>query len=220
MNLTIFSMVFSEPLPRALFMPLLDKLPANLQQTVLKFRNWSDSHASLLGKHLLTYAMRTAGYAPSLDQLRYTDHRRPYFDHHPDFNISHSGNRVICVVNSQGRVGIDLEVRSALSIDDFKTQFSPTEWTHITNAADPLSVFFHYWTAKESVIKADGRGLSVPLSALEIIPGQTVLLDKEQWFLQCVDIDKDYACHLASNTELPSANIRELTPADLLSEWP
>ncbi len=79
-----------------------------------------------------------------------------------DFNISHSGNRVVCILSTQGRVGIDLEETGDIAIDDFQSQFTTAEWAAITGSSMPLQTFYHYWTAKESLIKADGKGLQIP----------------------------------------------------------
>jgi 4'-phosphopantetheinyl transferase len=65
-------------------------------------------------------------------------------------------------------VGIDLEEIRELAIDDFRDQFTEGEWKTIVSAREPLITFYHYWTAKECIIKADGRGLNLPLASLEI----------------------------------------------------
>src|SRR5579871_4979576 len=125
MNLIIYTVDFSSPLSPFQFQTLLDKLPANLIQKVMKFKRWEDAHASLLGKHLLRLAMNRAGYESELDQLKYSPFQRPFFDQLPDFNLSHSGYRVACILNPYGKVGIDLEQIREISFKDFQSQFSP-----------------------------------------------------------------------------------------------
>ena len=150
------------------FQALLGRLPGVMQQKILRFRRWQDAYGSLLGKLLLQTAMKKAGLPGDLNGLLVSAYGRPYWAAGPDFNISHSGTRVACVLSLQGRVGIDLELCADLSIGDFQSQFTAAEWATITGSETPLLTFYRYWTAKESLIKADGRGLQIPLDGIEI----------------------------------------------------
>ena len=53
MRLDLYSTEYRDPLPEKTFHALLARLPTFLQQKVLKFRQWPDQHAALLGKLLL-----------------------------------------------------------------------------------------------------------------------------------------------------------------------
>jgi 4'-phosphopantetheinyl transferase len=133
MSLHLYSTVYPEPLSPTAFQELLSRLPPELQQKVSAYRRWQDAYGSLFGKLLLKRALLQAGLSPDLTGLRMTSYGRPFLegygksnpegcdrpypdgddrsypDGSADFNISHSGNRVVCILNTQGRVGIDLE---------------------------------------------------------------------------------------------------------------
>ena len=226
MSLHLYSTVFPEPLSPTAFQELLTRLPPELQQKVSAYRRWQDAYGSLFGKLLLKKALLQAGLSPDLTGLRTTSYGRPYLEGYGgsylegygrsypdsnqgsvgrmDFNISHSGNRVVCILSTQGRVGIDLEETGDITIGDFQSQFTPSEWAAITGSAMPLQTFYHYWTAKESLIKADGRGLQIPLDTLEtggqpgiLVNGRHVLVNGRPWYIRDLPIFPGYACHIA-----------------------
>lgn len=220
MSLHLYSTLFPEPLSPSAFQELLSRLPASMQQKILAYRRWQDAYGSLFGKLLLEKALRQAGLSADLTRLRITEYGRPYLEDYSspypegdaDFNISHSGNRVVCILSTQGRVGIDLEETVDISMDDFQSQFTAAEWTAITGAAMPLQTFYHYWTAKESLIKADGKGLQIPLDTLEIGGKPSVLVNGQPWFIRDLPIFPHYACHIACEHPIGPVTTEEIGP--------
>ena len=216
MGLHLYSTGFNAPLPEETFRLLLGQLPPALQQKPLRFRRWEDAHANILGKHLLRQALENAGYPAGLEHLRYTPEDKPWLDGGPHFNISHSGNRVVCLLSTKGRVGIDIELLHPIGFEDFQTQFTPKEWLAIRSSASPTDMFFRFWTAKESLIKADGRGLGIPLLQLDVSEYQPITLDGTTWQLRPLDCFPGYAAHYTfEGTPDPAITVREILPADL-----
>jgi len=88
------------------------------------------------------------------------------------FNVSHSGDAVLFAFSSDLEVGVDVELMREDA--DFaglaRTSFSPAELNAVIALAPEhrSSLFYEYWTCKEACIKADGRGLSVPLEQFSI----------------------------------------------------
>jgi 4'-phosphopantetheinyl transferase len=197
MKIRIYSAEYPTPLPLPHFLALLHKLPSAIRQKVEKFNRWQDAYGSLFGKILLVRALQDAGLSGDLNELLYTQYGKPYLPKAPDFNISHSGNRVVCIMYDGGRVAIDLEEIRDLHIDDLKPQFSDSEWQAIQHSAEPLHAFYHFWTAKESILKADGRGLNLSLADLNIDSSQEVLVDGCLWNIRKIHSFANYACHIA-----------------------
>jgi 4'-phosphopantetheinyl transferase len=195
MSLSLYTTEYTTRLSSGLFETLLHRLPEDLRQKIMRFRRWEDAHAALLGKHLLRIALKEAGVSDDLTRLRYTAQDRPWLPEAPDFNISHSGNRVVCILSTGGRVGIDIEVIKAQPFDDFQTQFTPKEWSAIRGDADPVEAFYRFWTAKESLIKADGRGLHIPLQEIDLSGASTLALDGVWWTVYPLPRFQGYACH-------------------------
>jgi 4'-phosphopantetheinyl transferase len=213
MALLLYATDFPRQLPDAAFYHGLDRLPGNLQPKILRYRRWEDAHAALLGKLLLLLALKDIGSTATLDQLLYTPHDKPYFPSGPNFNISHSGNRVICALSTTGRVGIDIERIHPLSFDDFQTQFTANEWQAIHGAPDPVAAFYRFWTAKESLIKADGRGLGIPLLELDVAEYRPISLDGAVWTFQSLTQFPGYAAHLCTEETSPGIRFREFHPS-------
>ena len=91
---------------------------------------------------------------------------------------------------------------------------SSEQWKLIRESANPYAAFFSLWAIKESVIKADGQGLSIPLTELHVINSKVHLYNKV-WYVKEINLHKDYACCLASNKENPVMNIKKMSIADL-----
>ncbi len=100
------------------------------------------------------------------------EHGKPYaVDISVEFNISHSGNMVVCVVDDKP-VGIDVEqirpidltVAKRICTDEelrYLFGHTPTEgeFTYTTDIA-VLTRFFEMWTAKEAYVKCMGTGVA------------------------------------------------------------
>ena len=112
----------------------------------------------------------------------------------------------------EGRVGINLEEIGDIAMDDFQSQFTAAEWTAITGADMPLNTFYYYWTAKESLIKADGRGLQIPLNTLEVGGQPSVLVNGQHWYIRDLPIFPHYACHIACEHPVGQVTTEEIGP--------
>jgi 4'-phosphopantetheinyl transferase len=197
--LRVLYSLFRQRLPGQAIERYLRLLPVSIRLSINKYRRWQDSQAALLGQLLLLEGLQEAGGRPvRLDKLRRDDYGRPYLDGAIDFNISHSAGGAVCVLTAQGRVGIDLERVKPTGLPDFQAWFTRKEWAAVTAANEPLREFYRLWTAKESVLKADGRGLS--LSPLDVaLNGETATLDGRRWFIREIKMGDDYLCHVAAN---------------------
>ncbi len=84
------------------------------------------------------------------------------------FNISHSGDYVVCTYGS-GESGVDIE-KNINSMDIAKRFFTKREYQMI--AAGYPNMFTRIWTLKEAYVKEMGMGLSIPLDSFEVQPGK------------------------------------------------
>jgi len=192
----------SQPLAAHQWQHYLALLPPSLHPSITRFRQWQDQHRALWGKLLLRHALQVHGHDPAtLQTLEYTAHHRPYLPGLADFNLSHSGTIVVCAWFAQGRVGVDVEWQDRkLSLPHFKSIFSPAQWAYLH--ADPEQTrarFFHLWTAKEALIKADGRGLGIGSLAELAVENQAVTLDAQTWYLYPVTLAPQYSAHIAAD---------------------
>src|SRR5256885_810714 len=98
MSVRIYSTEYMTPMANEVLQHLLTGLPPDIADKIRRYRQWQDAHGCLFGKLLLMAALREEGLPGNLDHMQYTDYGRPYLQNGPDFNISHSGHRVACIV--------------------------------------------------------------------------------------------------------------------------
>ena len=188
----------------ALYAHRLARIPQSMQAQVRRYRKWQDAQACLAGKILLQNGLESlTNDADALSRICYNEFGRPFMPGSSlDFNISHAGVYVVCALGGSQRVGIDLECVRPVDIELFRNQVSLHDWNLICAAPDKTNAFYEYWTRREAVAKADGRGLGVPFSGMAV-SGGAVCLDGEIWHLQNVPFASGYACHLAASQPGP-----------------
>ncbi|MEI3790604.1 MULTISPECIES: 4'-phosphopantetheinyl transferase family protein [unclassified Chryseobacterium] len=174
---------------------------------ILKYRRWQDAQLSLLGRVLLQYGLENHFDIKDYEIDRTTNYKPFLKNQDLHFNISHAGNIVVCGI-SKFSIGIDIEyIDPKISYNDFKSQITINEFNKMHFSGDKARSFFTYWTEKEAVIKAHGKGLLIPLQSFEVFQGQT-LIDKEKFYLKEIFIHQEYQCCIASNNDIRKQNIQ------------
>ncbi len=199
--ITILYTHFDNQLPEIEYNKLLNLLLPDQIERNKRFVRWQDRHSHLFGRLLLKAGLEMYGFAKDcLNALQYNKYDRPYLSNDIDFNISHSGSYVICAIGKDLKLGIDIEKVQKMEFNDFKKVMTPEQWQNINKDNYPMRAFFKYWTIKESVIKADSRGLSIPLQELHVKDNQ-VSYDNSTWHLHQLDFDPEYCACLATNVK-------------------
>src|ERR1700722_16057106 len=93
--------------------------------------------------------------------------------HRLAFNVAHSKDTIIIALSRNGPVGVDVEYfdRPTDIMDVAKHNFTETEIKSLEAITDPETrhtTFYRYWTRKEAVLKADGRGLIASLASFDV----------------------------------------------------
>ena len=136
----------------------------------------------------------------------------------PCFNLAHSGDWVLLGVGDRP-LGVDVERLRTISPALARRQFSPAEqaWAE----GDPARLLA-LWTARESVMKATGRGITLAPEDLEIVLGpdgpETALADGRPWFLHRGALGDHPWCLADTDPDRPV--LRMPDPADLLAVSP
>ncbi|AND70394.1 hypothetical protein ATSB10_29400 [Dyella thiooxydans] len=125
------------------------------------------------------------------------------------FNWSHSGERALVAVARSVQPGIDLEHRARRTRDvqalarRFFAEAEATALARCDDAGRPLH-FLRLWTAKEALLKAQGRGLAFGMDrvAVSVGPGAPELLAfegeaLEDWHLKELICDEAWVAALA-----------------------
>ncbi|HMQ46814.1 MAG TPA: 4'-phosphopantetheinyl transferase superfamily protein [Saprospiraceae bacterium] len=172
-------------------------LPKAMQEKISRLRQWQDRQASLLGKLLLLEGFKKLGYTPDLSLIAFDENQRPFTTLPFDFNIAHAGKYVLAAFNTEGRIGIDVENIRPIQLPDFQSVLAPQEAAHLKQHPDPYRFFFHIWTKKEAVIKAEGRGIAHQLQLINTLDNP-ILLEDTYWHVQEVPLDAEHVCHFAT----------------------
>ncbi|WP_157494246.1 4'-phosphopantetheinyl transferase family protein [Fulvivirga imtechensis] len=198
--INIFFTSFKEPLEQDLMSEYLSLLSPELRERNSRFLRWQNRHEHLLGKLLLIEALRMYGVERNIwDYIRYNSYQRPYLTLPGyDFNVSHSGDFVVCAIGKNIRLGIDIEENRKVNFKNFHSLMTPGQWDEINRANNPLKEFYRYWTIKESVIKADGRGFAISLDELEV-KNNSVQYEDEQWLVTELEFANGYSGALATD---------------------
>lgn len=88
------------------------------------------------------------------------------------FNVSHSGNHGMIAIAPGGRLGVDIEVRSARKTIDqlIETLLTEAERRQLDrmDAGRRIARFYDLWTAKEALVKANGLGHAIDVARLNL----------------------------------------------------
>ena len=182
---------------------LLQQLPSSMHERAVRYRFDKDRYNFILGRHLLLSAIQDLKFDESLiTELHFNDFQKPLLEE-LSFSISHSGHWVVCAASAKCQLGVDIEVPNSIKdISNLKSYFTKVEWKDITESIDTKHRLYQYWTAKESVLKAEGSGVT-RLMDLELVPFKKCRFKREEkwWYLQQLDLDSELICTLCSDVE-------------------
>ncbi|MFH1058688.1 MAG: 4'-phosphopantetheinyl transferase superfamily protein [Pseudomonadota bacterium] len=171
-------------------------LPDSELQAMARFRRWQDAQARLFGRLLLGRGLAVLGDDPGrAAQLELSAYGQPVLAGGPAFSISHSGRLVVCALCAAAPLGVDVEELRAMDLNDFQSSLTPAEWELVQADPAPPARFLDLWTAKESVLKALGTGLSTPLDRVAV-SGRRAWAGGRAWRLTPLDLDPGHKAHL------------------------
>ncbi|WIY05394.1 4'-phosphopantetheinyl transferase superfamily protein [Amycolatopsis mongoliensis] len=166
---------WSSPLPaEERFLRLLDEVE---QGRFDAYRQDADKRRFLTGRVLAkTVAAERLGLAVEAVKFDATcedcgkPHGRPRIPGADlTLSISHSGELIGVAATPSVPVGLDVETAGRKADDGLiEYALSPAEAAHLTGLSDAekAAAFFVYWTRKEAVMKATGKGLRIPLKSI------------------------------------------------------
>ncbi|PZQ99068.1 MAG: hypothetical protein DI539_28810, partial [Flavobacterium psychrophilum] len=176
---------------------VFQELPTDFQQRILSYKNTKDVRASLLGKFLLKKGLELFKEEAHLTTLQQSKFGKPFREGSSTrFNISHSGDLVVCALANKMEIGIDIELISSMTSTTHNQLISFLEKKQVLKI--PSVSFWKYWTQKEAVVKAHGSGLSSLFTSFNINNGKTTL-HNTLFYLYDLPVNPNYACSLATS---------------------
>ncbi len=151
---------------------LIQKVSAGKRARIEKFARREDKIRCLYAGLLTEYALvRYWNFKKGSISFLTSSFGKPYVEgtNNVHFNVSHSGEWVVCVVDEQP-VGIDVERIVPVDLQIAQAYFSNTEKENLfaLERSEQLHFFYQLWTLKESFLKLVGKGLSIPLDTFTI----------------------------------------------------
>lgn len=153
----------------SLYAKLYDAVSPQRRQKIDTLRFQKDRRLSLAAGHLLEQGLQELGVEEY--EIQYGEYGKPYLQNIPDlhFSLSHSGNYAVCVFYHRP-VGVDIQQIRPVSPALLKRVCTQEE-RRFLEAQDPEKVpeaFCRLWTAKESFMKLEGRGLRIIPKTIEV----------------------------------------------------
>ena len=155
----------------ALFSEYYAKMPQYRREKIDFLKRRDDKIRSLGAGVLLSRALKSVGVDENAE-ISVDKNGKPFLKDakNVNFNLSHSGKLVMCAI-SEFEVGCDVELVKDGRIDVAERFFTVAEREFITagdGEKNKNERFFRLWTLKESFIKANGAGLSLPLGTFSV----------------------------------------------------
>ncbi|MCR4806674.1 MAG: 4'-phosphopantetheinyl transferase superfamily protein [Lachnospiraceae bacterium] len=205
---------------------LLSYVEDDYREKVLRYRFPADRKRSLYGHLLARYAIiKEWGLKNSEIKMLTGPYGKPYLKDREDvfFNVSHSGDLAVCVTG-KGPVGIDVQEIKGTKEGLAQRFFSKEENHSLAGLTkeEREKAFFSLWSLKEAYIKAEGKGLSIPLDSFSILlKGSEIKLyiegeEKEGYSFRQYDGWDGYALSVcAMGDDLPES-VRETDIEDII----
>ncbi len=200
---------------------LEQNLSADERARAARFRFARDRERFIAARGLLreivALYLNTAARQLSFD---YSAHGKPFLagkEHSTlRFNVSHSFDAMLLAIARMREVGVDVEgVRNKgfATEEIYDTVLSEPEKQALARlgSEDKRTTFLRFWTLKEAYIKADGRGVSLPLKRIDVSApgGRVAVLDEAtgewrtcpRWKLRALAPVPGYVAALAADVQ-------------------
>ena len=197
---------------------LADRLQACLaddeRARALRFHRPLDRERYVAGRGTLRHILaHHLDLPPRSLRFGYAADGKPYLSDYPElrFNLAHAGERFLVAVSRDGPLGVDLEPipedRVVTGIADRVLAGPEAAMLEALDASARSGWFATVWARKEACIKADGRGLGMDLTRLDVSTAPPRVLVWQQrpagwrvsprWTVRSIPADPGYAAALA-----------------------
>ncbi len=183
----------------AVFQELYQTVSKERQAKIDRLRFPNDKRLSLAAAILLKKVLLEHGileYAFS-----YGENGKPYLKEYPEikFNLSHSGERVMCVISGQ-ECGCDVEKSQNTDFKVAEHFFAEQEKEMLKNTEsveEKKDLFYRLWTLKESFLKSTGLGMRLSMKDFYFNIKDTKIcvcqnVDGEQYYFREYDLQDGY----------------------------
>lgn len=225
----IYAMKVPEKIDIDVFQKLEKMISAERREKIKKYYFNQDKKRSLIAELLLRYSLKIR-FDISQSEIQFIKNSfgKPMIKNSEQihFNLSHSGDWVVCGVNYDYTVGIDVEIIKENNLDIAKTFFTNQEYNYILKQPKKKmnEYFYKIWTLKESYVKAEGKGLNIPLNSFSfhILPREIQMYEgnklSKKYCFQMFYLDDFHIVSVCSKN-ISKEPISIISIDDLKLEW-
>lgn len=137
--------------------------------------------------------------------LEVDSNKKPYLPNHSSvfFNISHSGDYGLIAI-AKYPIGVDIEcINKEFNYKEIlQNVFNQNEIDAIENSNDKQQTFYKFWTRKEAIVKAIGKGIDEGFSEISVMDGfhsikSSIVSNFENINVYSFDLNDNYVGALA-----------------------
>lgn len=149
------------PLDDRTVQTLISFVPAEKRTCIRRQRIRQNADNMLVGAALARHLLWQEFRIPCTAVIAYGPYGKPYLMDYPKahFNISHSGQYVVCAVSDRP-VGIDIQEIVPYCSEIAANVCNLTELAHLGVSSEPATEFARIWTKKEAFVKLTGNGIT------------------------------------------------------------
>jgi 4'-phosphopantetheinyl transferase len=187
---------------------LLVSLPETMQHNVSRYNQIADRKRKLIGRLIVQNYFASDKFF-SWERWSETERGKPYIQMaNRKFSISHSGDYVT-VAFSEKEVGIDLEIKEEIVVEDILTSLHHEEIEYVRNAGDKNNAFYYVWTRKEAYLKAIGVGIVEDLSKHNCLREKVV--EGTTYYIENLKFKTGYSLAVAHEIPIEKVELKEVT---------
>ncbi len=193
------------------YVECLESVGEQQKKQILKYKYEADRMRALYGKIMIRELLEKKFHLRKEEQIiERTSYGKPYISNlnNIHFNISHSGDWVLCGVG-ENELGLDIEYIGKYHKDIVERYFTTQEIFYLESLTENEKQrhFYYLWSLKESFLKCNGKGLSMPLNSisfnLDLIDdiAQATTNHMEDYQFKCFYELPDYSVAVCSTKE-------------------
>lgn len=220
----VYVLNIKEKLDEPTFTELCKYVSVEKKEKINRFLRYEDRLRALFADLIVRYLLSTEYHTKNEEiQFSYNDYGKPSIKNlsNVQFNVSHSGEWVVCAIGDM-EIGIDVEEVSKADFDIVKRFFSTEEAEAFSKVSEAMKkeLFYELWTSKESYIKAVGKGLSIPLNSFSVL-NYSVMSTMENseiaegWTLKPLYLDEKYKLTVCSKSHEIKETVNQLSIQNL-----
>lgn len=194
-----YAMKITKNIDIGVFQQLEKRISTERREKIKKYHFEEDKKRSIMAEVLLRHSLKK-DFGITREKVQFTKNSfgKPMLKNFEQihFNLAHSGDWVVCGV-SDVPIGIDVEIIKSNDLGVAKAFFTSSEYKDILNQPKEKQIkyFYKLWTLKESYVKAEGKGLYIPLNSFSfcILPHAIQMYEGDQlskkYYFQVFNLD-------------------------------